>query len=67
MLKTKTNEYHQIVVDHQNYDQLHTRYGANRSFNEVITEILKHHQLAIEVITNCEHCATEFKAAVKSQ
>jgi hypothetical protein len=65
MLKTKTNEYHQIVVDHQNYDQLHTRYGANRSFNDVITEILKHHALAVKVISDCERCTTEFKEAVK--
>ena len=45
MIRTKDKNYHQILVDGKTYSELHLRYGASRSFNEVITEILQHHEV----------------------
>jgi predicted CopG family antitoxin len=36
------------------------------SFNDVIIEVLKHHEAAVKIIGNCERCKVEFKEAVKS-
>ena len=33
-----------MLVDSQNYDELHTKYGASRSFNEVSRRLLQHHE-----------------------
>jgi hypothetical protein len=67
LIRTKSNEFHQILVDGKNYDSLHLRYGANRSFNEVITEILRHHENAISIIGDCESCKSKFKAAIQGE
>ena len=64
MLHTKEKDYHQILVDGENYDTLHSKYGASRSFNEVITEILRHHETAVSIIGDCESCKAKFKEAI---
>ena len=63
MIKTKNNEFRQILLDSKNYHALHLRYGANRSFNEVITEILALYENAISIIDDCENCKPKFKEA----
>jgi hypothetical protein len=65
MIRTKDKNYHQILVDGKTYSELHLRYGASRSFNEVITEILRHHESAISIIADCESCKSKFKAAIQ--
>jgi hypothetical protein len=65
MIRTKNKDYHQILVDGQNYDELQLRYGASRSFNEVITEILRHHESAVSIIGDCESCKAKFKEAIQ--
>jgi len=67
MIKTNTKDYHQILLDHDNYDELHTKYGASRSFNEIITEILRHHESAVSIIGSCESCKAKFKEIVQKQ
>jgi hypothetical protein len=64
MIRTKTTDYHQILVDGKNYDLLHLRYGANKSFNEVITQILQHHEDAVSIIGECKTCTAKFKEAL---
>jgi hypothetical protein len=64
MIRTKSNEFHQILVDDKNYDVLQRSYGANRSFNEVITEILRHHEDAVSIIGECKTCKRKFKEAL---
>ena len=65
MLKTKEKEYHQILVDSDNRDILHDKYGASRSYNDIITEILQHHETAVSIIGDCKHCRSKFKTAVQ--
>jgi hypothetical protein len=67
MIKTKNKDYHQILVDGQNYQELHKKYGASRSFNDVITEILRHHESAVSIIGDYESCKVKFKEAVQNQ
>lgn len=65
MIKTKNKEFHQILVDSDAREILHTRYGAGRTYNEVINEILLHHESAVSIIGDCEHCREKFKQAVQ--
>ena len=66
MIKTKNKEFHQILVDTNNRDNLHTKYGAGWSYNDKITEILANFETALSIIDNCENCKTKFKKAVPS-
>ena len=65
MLRTKDKEFHQILVDSDNRNTLHTKYGAGWSYNDKITELLHHHEIAVSIIEDCKHCHGKFKAAVK--
>lgn len=65
MIQTKSKTLRQIVVDDKNYRMLHDRYGAGKSFNDVITEILKHHESAVSIMTDCPHCRDLFRAAIQ--
>ena len=56
MLKTKDKDFYQILVDSNNHNTLHTKYGAGRSYNEVITEILDDFESALSIINECEGC-----------
>ena len=67
MIRTKDKNYHQILVDGKTYSELHLRYGASRSFNEVITEILQHHEAAISIIGDCESSKSKFKEAIQKE
>jgi hypothetical protein len=67
MLRTKEKDYHQILLDSDNYKELHFKYGASRSFNDIITEILRHHEIAVSIISDCEICKSKFKEAVQKQ
>ena len=63
MIRTKDKNYHQILVDGKTYSELHLKYGASRSFNEVITEILRHHESAVSIIADCEKCQGEVQGS----
>ena len=65
MLRTKDKEYHQILVDSNNRNTLHSKYGAGWSYNDIITEILQQHETAVSIIGDCKHCRAKFKAAVQ--
>lgn len=67
MIKTKNKEFRQILVDSDNHKALHTKYGAGRTYNDAITEVLRDHEIAVSVISDCEHCRELFKAAVAVQ
>ena len=67
MIKSKNKILRQIAVDDKNYNILHLRYGAGKSFNDVISEILKHHESAVSIIGDCESCKAKFKEAVQKQ
>ena len=63
---THEGKDYQILVDGDNYNELHSRYGAGRSFNEVVTEILRHHESAVSIIGDCESLRRSLRRRFKN-
>jgi predicted CopG family antitoxin len=53
-----------IVVHDDIYEQLRKRGNITDSFNQVITEVLRHHESAVTIIGECESCKSKFKEAI---
>jgi predicted CopG family antitoxin len=56
-----------IVVQDDTYEALRKRGSITDSFNNVISEILRHHESAVSIIGDCESCKAKFKAALQGE